>query len=143
MKKEAFTIIELLVVVAVFFILFAALAPFVRMAKAHANKVNCANNLRQISLGLHKYAIDHNRNFPQNLGELYPGYIKDGSILDCPSVRDRAGKNAPDYYYIQGLSESSPDSAIIVRDTEGNHRGTGKNILRVGGSVEWISAKGA
>lgn len=127
MKKRAFTIIELLVVICVFLAMFAALAPFVRMAKTHANKINCANRLRQISLGLHKYAQEHDKKFPKSLGELYPAYIKDGGI--------------PNYVYAQGLTESSPAKEIIVQDEEGNHKGAGRNVLRVDGSVEWILAR--
>ncbi|MFA6320268.1 MAG: type II secretion system protein [Candidatus Omnitrophota bacterium] len=141
MRKRAFTIIELLVVICVFLIMFAALAPFVRMAKIYANKINCANNLRQISLGLHKYARDHGKKFPKSLGELYPAYINDGGILDCPSIKDRAAKNTPDYTYTQGLTEASPAKEVIVQDADGNHKGAGRNVLRVDGSVDLILAR--
>lgn len=137
-KRRAFTIMELLVVACVFLAMLAVLAPFVQMTRAHANKINCANNLRQISLGLHKYARDHNKKFPKSLGELYPTYINDGSILDCPAIKDRTAKSAPDYIYTQGLTESSPANEIIVQDADGNHKKAGKNALKVDGSVEWI-----
>jgi len=51
MDKKAFTIKELLFVIGVFIVMIAVLGPFVRMAKVRANRVECANNLRRISLG--------------------------------------------------------------------------------------------
>ncbi len=126
-KRRAFTIIEFLVVACVVFAMITLLAPFVRMTKARANKLYCANNLRQISLGLHKYALDHRNYFPGSLGELYPNYVSDENAF------------APDYVYTPGLAESSPPGSVIVQDKDGNHKKTGKNILRVDGSVEWIS----
>ncbi|MDD5427898.1 MAG: type II secretion system protein [Candidatus Omnitrophica bacterium] len=138
MRRRAFTIIELLVVVFVFLAMFAALAPFVRMAKMRANRINCANNLRQISLGLHKYARDHQNKFPKTLGELYPGYITDGEIFNCPSIKFRSAKDTPDYIYTQDLTEASPGREVIVLDTDGNHKRSGRNVLRVDGTVEWV-----
>ena len=90
MQRKAFTIIELLIVTCVFLIMAVVLTPFVQTTKAHANRINCANNLRQISLGLHKYALDHRGSFPENLGALYPNYVSDGATLDCPG-RKSAG----------------------------------------------------
>jgi competence protein ComGC len=137
-KRSAFTIAELLIVACILLVTMALLAPFVQMTKAHAHKIYCANNLRQISLGLHKYAREHNGMFPKSLGELYPGYIKDGGTLDCPSMRYREGKKAPDYIYTQGLTEYSPGKEIIVQDRRDNHKCPDGNVLRVNGSVEWI-----
>ena len=140
-KRKAFTILEFLIVTCVVFVMIALLAPFVQMTKARATKIYCANNLRQISLGLHKYARDHNNAFPGSLGELYPDYLSDQGAFDCPASKNLGTGVAPDYVYKPGLTEASPSGTVIVQDKDENHEKAGKNIARVNGSVEWVSAK--
>lgn len=137
-KRAGFTIIELVVVTIVFFAMIAALAPFVRMARARATKMQCANNLREISLGLHAYAADHNDVFPAKLGDLYPNYVANEKAFDCPASKTAGTDKKPDYSYAADLRESSDPKTAIVADLDGNHKKAGKNILRVGGAVEWV-----
>ncbi len=132
------TIIELLVVVCIFLLMVALLTPFVNMAKRRWQRMECANNLREISLALHSYAADHNDAFPARLGELYPNYVSRETAFDCPAIKNIGTVEAPDYEYAAGLTEMSPPKETIVRDKDGNHRKTGKNILRTDGSVEWV-----
>ena len=137
-KKAGFTIVELLVVAAVFFVMIGVLAPFVKMARARAAKMQCANNLREISLGLHVYAADHNDVFPAKLSDLHPNYVADEKAFDCPSSKAVGTSKNPDYSYAANLRESSDTKEAIVADQDGNHKKAGKNILRVDGAVEWV-----
>jgi hypothetical protein len=132
---------ELLVVAGIFFLMIAVLTPFVKMAKSHSRKIECASNLREISLGLRAYAADHNDSFPVRLGELYPNYVSSEKVFDCPATRIVGTGDKPDYLYISGLSEFSPPRETVVEDLDGNHKKSGKNILRVNGSLEWIDSR--
>ncbi len=137
MRKNAFTLIELLFVIGIFLLMVALLGPFVQMAKDRSHEIDCANNLRKISLGLHMYAADHGEAFPPDLGALYPNYVDDEKAFDCPASKSVGTQNKPDYNYSKGLTEASSDKEIIVQDLDNNHKKNGKNILRINGSVEW------
>jgi prepilin-type N-terminal cleavage/methylation domain-containing protein len=62
-----FTLIEILVVISIIGVLVALMLPAVQQARESARKSQCANNLKQIGLGLHTYMLSH-KSFP-------PGYI--------------------------------------------------------------------
>ena len=141
MKNKGVTIIELMVVVGIFFVMIAILAPFVHMVKTRSQRISCANNLRKISLGLHAYALEHNEALPAALAELYPNYVDDQNVFDCPASKNIGTKDKPDYSYRAGLTESSNPKEIVVEDLDGNHKEAGKNILRLNGSVEWVRTR--
>ena len=62
--ENAFTLLELLVVIAVIGILAALLLPALNGANACAKRATCLNNLRQINLAVRQYADDHNALLP-------------------------------------------------------------------------------
>src|SRR5437588_1989216 len=67
-KKQfspAFTLVELLVVIAIIAVLIALLIPALNSAREHANRVKCMANLRSIGQAMKIYATDNKNQYPR------------------------------------------------------------------------------
>jgi len=80
MRKEqkAFTLVELLIVVAIIAILLAVLVPTLNKVRESARRVVCASNLKQIGLLMEYYCADFKGYYPQS----YSGWYEYGGRLD-------------------------------------------------------------
>src|ERR1041385_3490308 len=115
-QRHAFTLVELLVIIAVICILVALLLPVLSEAKAKAKRTACLNNLRQINLGLRMYCDDSNDASPKtdstkfgtqswsSYRKLMNSYV---SVNVESSSKDRLFACPSDTYYINLLRSSS------------------------------------
>ena len=88
MKRRAFTLLELVFVIAIIAVLAAILFPMFARARERARRSSCASNLFQIGTALTLYAQDNDGRFPPDDNEFGPiyRYLYDVSIFFCPSV---------------------------------------------------------
>lgn len=96
--SRAFTLLELLVVIAVISILTALLLPVLSKAKAHARSASCTNHLRQMGMALKMYVDENHNRYPYAFS---PGDEADNFDFN-PAAYDRFwfAKLAP-YYPVQ------------------------------------------
>lgn len=99
-RPRGFTLIEILIVIAIIALLTAILFPVFSAARENARRVSCISNLRQIGMGLMQYTQDYDEhNTRQWVGSsgdsdaissykwmdaIFP-YVKSEQLFDCPS----------------------------------------------------------
>lgn len=67
--RQAFTLVEMLVVIAIIGILAALLLPVLARGAERAKRVYCVNNLRQIGIATRIFANEHNDKLPLSGGD--------------------------------------------------------------------------
>jgi len=163
----AFSLIELLVVVAIISILAAMLMPALHQAREKARQSVCLNNMKQIGFAVHMYLQDWNGCFP--LGWTYQnvlvtnGYAPSGEvpykgIWYCPSnkkwelwldnnylVNSYLGVDGVSELYTKKLSEVKGSSGTVYLADAAVNSANGKLFFNSidSGRIAWVHSGGA
>src|SRR5690349_6001739 len=127
---RGFTLIELLVVIAIIALLAAILFPVFARARENARKSSCANNMKQIGIGIAQYTQDYDESMPYReiavngttiswKGSLQP-YIKNLQVFQCPSNSKRTtndSRGTPISYGANTRNGSTDGWGVFAKDS--------------------------
>jgi prepilin-type N-terminal cleavage/methylation domain-containing protein/prepilin-type processing-associated H-X9-DG protein len=109
-RNHAFTLIEILIVIAIIALLAAILFPVFSRARERARQASCQSNLKQIGMAIMQYTSDNDERLPQayywfkadgstaqnydtvpasSWRVMIDPYVKSHAIFTCPSNPDR------------------------------------------------------
>jgi prepilin-type N-terminal cleavage/methylation domain-containing protein/prepilin-type processing-associated H-X9-DG protein len=117
-QKKAFTLIELLVVIAIIAILAAMLLPALAAAKRKAQRINCVNNLKEVTLAYKIWANDNGDKYPTKVGTAQGGaqeYIYN-QANNAP-----LGYNPGRVFVAMSNEVNAPKILYCTSDTGANH----------------------
>lgn len=128
--RQAFTLVELLTVVAIIAILAVILFPAFARARENARRASCQSNMKQIATAVLQYVQDNDEhmpsqnsadvddysapNAPQNWYATIQPYTKSWEVFRCPSARPYPAAsvapvgNSDTAYYMNGVIASDP-----------------------------------
>ncbi len=143
--SHGFTLIELLVVVAIIALLLSILIPAVNRAREQARMVVCGQNVRQLAMAFHMYAVDNKGEMPGGRRDRWADWwgrynkfdldTNKGDLLPWPTHRRgtlyKYAKQVNEYLYACPTQKAPLGGQDLLAYTQ--------NVLLSGAKVEWLA----
>lgn len=153
MKRRGFSLVEILIVIAVLAVIAGAGIPLARSAIAKSREAACLNNLRSLGVGLESYLQEHSQKLPELaagrssktsdepvLETVLLPYLESPEAFKCPQDSAQFAKSGSSYLWNSTQSgllvselrffgiEDRPDKIPLITDKESWHP-SGTNFL--------------
>jgi prepilin-type N-terminal cleavage/methylation domain-containing protein/prepilin-type processing-associated H-X9-DG protein len=147
MKIQSFTLVEVLIAIAIIAVLSAIAVPAASAISARAKSASCLSNLRQIGIALQSYLAESDMQMPNLLAgrrgitdsgpvidETLADYVADHSVFFCPADASIGKSSGTSYFWNPALNgqrtaslnfleiADTPGRIPILSDKEGWHR---------------------
>ncbi len=116
--RRAFTLIELMIVIAIIAILAAILIPNFIHARAESQTAACEGNEKQIATAMEEYAVDNNGTYTATLPALYLAVTPKDPVNDVN--------------YVITATQSAVYGSYEIQDTGGHDKTTMGNLNKAG-----------
>jgi prepilin-type N-terminal cleavage/methylation domain-containing protein/prepilin-type processing-associated H-X9-DG protein len=113
LRRRAFTLVELLVVVAIIAILMALLVPAVQKVRAAATLTQCQNNIRQMAIAMHSYHSEK-RTFPGGMPAGLTGNLLSFHVYLLPYIGQLQAYQKFDLAVSYGYPQNTPMWAVQI-----------------------------
>lgn len=118
-RRHAFTMVELLTVIAILGVLLAILLPVLGRARTAGQSVTCLSNLRQISIGFQLFAEQNNNTLPDpaqtqvSWEQSISPYVQIRTAFNCPADSELFAAVGSSYDW---RDTGKPDTTLAGRD---------------------------
>jgi prepilin-type N-terminal cleavage/methylation domain-containing protein/prepilin-type processing-associated H-X9-DG protein len=137
-RAGAFTLVELLCVIAIIGILAALILPTLNQSKDRVKRIECENNLRQLGVAFHAFMHDHSDQFPmavsQDLG---------GSLEFARGAYAVGGEFYFSYRHFQTLANELSTPAVLICPADTRLPATNFAALQNSNVSYFVGAKAA